>query len=118
MKSSKLAEKLVPPARFEHAAYGLGNRPLVVGYEGKRRVSAVMCPVCSGLSREHRGIKVHGAPGGSGCASIAFPCEKLCALVSARLRRPGTYRTDALVARRRTGRIPPRITPGISGCSL
>jgi hypothetical protein len=26
MKSSKLAEKLVPPARFEHAAYGLGNR--------------------------------------------------------------------------------------------
>jgi hypothetical protein len=26
MISSKLAEKLVPPARFEHAAYGLGNR--------------------------------------------------------------------------------------------
>lgn len=26
MVSSKMAEMLVPPARFEHAAYGLGNR--------------------------------------------------------------------------------------------
>jgi len=25
IKAQKLAEKLVPPARFEHAAYGLGN---------------------------------------------------------------------------------------------
>ena len=26
LRSQKMAEKLVPPARFEHAAYGLGNR--------------------------------------------------------------------------------------------
>ena len=41
--------------------------------------------------------------------------ENLCALVSALLRRPGTYRTDALVARSAAGIIPPRITPGVSG---
>lgn len=64
-----MAEKLVPPARFEHAAYGLGNPPHVVGYEGKRRISAAASPVCSGLFGEHRGIKVHDAPGGSGCAT-------------------------------------------------
>lgn len=43
--------------------------------------------------------------------------EKLCGLVRARLRRPGTYRTDALVARSAAGIIPPRITPSASGCA-
>lgn len=55
-------------SRHGPARHGLGNRPLVVGYEEKRRISAVMCPVCSGLCREHMGIKVHGAPWGKGCA--------------------------------------------------
>lgn len=55
-------------SRHGPARHGLGNRPLVIGHEGKRRICAVKCPVCSGLSREHRGIKVHDAPGRKGCS--------------------------------------------------
>lgn len=43
--------------------------------------------------------------------------EKLCDGVSARLRRPGTYRTDALVARQPGRDIPPPIPPRAVGCS-
>lgn len=41
--------------------------------------------------------------------------ENLCDLVSARLRRPGTYRTDALVARSAAGIIPPGVPPRAQG---
>ena len=41
--------------------------------------------------------------------------ENLCALVSALLRRPGTYRTDTLVARSAAGEIPPPMPPGAQG---
>jgi len=43
--------------------------------------------------------------------------ENLRALVSAHLRRPGTYRTGALVARSAAGIIPPPIPPSGEDCS-
>ena len=42
--------------------------------------------------------------------------ENLCALVSARLRRPGTYRTERLIARSADEDIPPPIPPREVGC--
>ena len=66
IKAQKLAEKLVPPARFEHAAYGLGNPPPGSDSLGKRLITAINVPFLSGSVPVLTVSCVHTAPMGKG----------------------------------------------------
>ena len=66
IKAQKLAEKLVPPARFEHAAYGLGNPHSGSDSLGKRQITANNVPFSSGSVPALTTSYVHHAPMGKG----------------------------------------------------
>lgn len=66
IKAQSLAVKLVPPARFEHAAYGLGNPIPPFVNAGERRITANNVPILFGYVPDLTVSTVHDAPMGKG----------------------------------------------------
>jgi hypothetical protein len=69
-------------------------------------------PICSKIGADDMGRCETGTP------NIARRNRLLCdvmGIIGRGIGGPGTYRTDALVARQSTGGIPPRIPPRVAG---